>query len=70
MSSFSSQSGDHNASVSYHTDTPGVSMTRAKYTRAKQLECSTQSPGPAAYYDKNLVNYYIQTLFLINFVIH
>lgn len=55
MSSFASHESDKQPSVSYHTDVPGVSMTRAKIVRAQPLDCSTYSPGPAAYYDKQAV---------------
>lgn len=46
MASFHSDSG----SVSFHTDTPGVSITRARLVRAPELMAHThQSPGPATY---------------------
>ena len=53
MSSFSSASGN----VSFHTDMPGVTMTRAPLHRAKQLDAKGESPGPAAYANAMAVSY-------------
>jgi len=51
MASFHSDSG----SVSYHTDTPGVSITRARFERASELMAKNhQSPGPATYASREL----------------
>ena len=50
MSSFSDA-----GNVSFHTDTPGVTMSRAPLKRATQLDAVGNSPGPAAYADAKLV---------------
>mmetsp|Transcript_2694 Transcript_2694/g.5644 ORF Transcript_2694/g.5644 Transcript_2694/m.5644 type:complete len:556 (+) Transcript_2694:89-1756(+) len=50
MASFTSHLSD-DSMVSFHTDTRGVTMTRAKLPRAEGLFKVSDSPGPAAYYD-------------------
>jgi hypothetical protein len=54
MASFSS---DHSGSVSFHTDAPGVSITRARLVRAPELMAQhhDSSPGPATYASSELL---------------